>query len=171
MDPNLAMEPKEVPQNTRENSPEARENANMSAASDVLEMRGLCGEIADRTAISHHVGSRIAAILDAFRPERKKRNAPLITENRATEFLRGKALRVDSWEKDIARSEVARLRAEQRQRENEQFLAHLGDTLAHLEASGAELHRSDIDVLRRTLSQVGALNSSVARAGAEGGAK
>ena len=143
----------------------------MSAASDVLEMQGLCGEIADRTAISHHAGSRIASILDVFRPERKKRNPPLISENRAHEFLRGKALRVDSWEKDVARSEVARLRAEERRRENERFIAHLGDTLAHLEASGSDLHRADIDVLRRTLSQVGASHSAMARSGAEGGAK
>lgn len=154
---------------TRENSPKDRENANMSAASDVLEMSSLCGEIADRTAVSHHVGSRIAAILEAFRPTKKE--PPRISENRAFEFLRGKALRVDSWEKDVARTEVARLRAEQEQRENARFIERLGDTLAHLEASRPDLHRTEIDVLRRTLSRVGALDSTVAGSASAGGYK
>lgn len=115
----------------------------MTASSDVLEMREICGEIADRSAVTHHLGSRIAAVVRALRNQ--------ITDNRAYEFLRGKALRVDSWEKDLARKERDRLRAEAEQRDIARFLDRLASTRSYLEASDPDQYRPDIDALGRAL--------------------
>lgn len=117
----------------QENSPLKGENARMSAVTDVSEMQGICAEIVARLGVS----------------DLQKRQVPQlakligVTENRALEFLRAKARRVDSWEKDVARQRRDELRrAERRQRE----LEHLewlrqqvagaggrgGDVLQHL---------------------------------------
>lgn len=115
----------------------------MDAASDVLEMKELCGEIADRSAISHHLGSRIAAVVRALRNQ--------VTDNRAYEFLRGKALRVDGWEKDYARQERDRLRAEAERRDIARFIDRLAATRSYLETSDPDQYRPDIDALGRAL--------------------
>jgi hypothetical protein len=115
----------------------------LSAASDVLEMKELCGEIADRTAASHHLGSRVAAVVHAFKGA--------VTGNRAYEFLRGKALRVDSWEKDLARHERDRLRAEAERRDIARFIDRLASTRSYLETSDPDIHGPEIAALERAL--------------------
>lgn len=84
----------------------------MSATADVTEMQGLCEEIV-------RLGSR----------DLQKQQVPWlaeligVTENRALEFLRAKARRVDSWEKDKARQLRDELKAaERRQRDHEHFI-------------------------------------------------
>lgn len=121
----------------QENSPLKGENASMSAVADVLEMQGLCSEIVDT--------------FDGLQKQQIPELAKLIgvTENRALEFLRAKARRIDSWEKDRARSIRDELkRAERRQREHEhlewlrQQVAGMGgrggDVLQHLLRSASD---------------------------------
>lgn len=102
----------------------------MSAASDVLEMQELCSEIADLSAVTHHMKSRVTAVVKALHER--------VTDNRAYEFLRGKALRVDSWEKDLARLERDRLRAASRAVRHAEHLAWLESQIGRFEASGEE---------------------------------
>jgi hypothetical protein len=103
---------KEVSLIHREKSPELEERSSMSAAEDVLEMKSLARELADRLA-----GQGAAA--------NKLRVNAVATEigvswNRALEFLSGKARRVDAWEKENAKRRIAELKdAERRQHENQ----------------------------------------------------
>lgn len=138
----------------RGNSQNITENAAMSAASDVLEMQQLCGEIADRSAATHHIKSRVAAIVRALQNK--------VSDNRAYEFLRAKALRIDSWEKDLARQERDRLRALADQRDAARFLGRLASTQSYLEASDPELYRADIAALGRALDAGRRAGSAVA---------
>lgn len=143
-----------MPQIMREKSQNSKENAVMSPASDVLEMQELCGEIADLSAASHHLGSRIAAVVKALRNQ--------ITDNRAYEFLRGKALRVDSWEKDLAREERNRLRVEAERREIARFLDRLASTRTYLASSDPDIHEPEIAALERALDAARRAGCSVA---------
>lgn len=105
----------------------------MSAMADVSEMHGLCTEIVARLAGLDLQKQQVPKLAELIG----------VTENRALEFLRAKARRIDSWEKDRARSIRDQLRrAEQRQRELD-HLAWLreqvegiggrgGDVLQHL---------------------------------------
>lgn len=126
----------------------------MSPASDVLEMKSLCGEIADLAAKSHHLGSRIAAVVRALHGQ--------VTDNRAYEFLRGKALRVDSWEKDLAREERDRLRAEAERRDIARFLDRLESSRSYLETSDPDIHGPEIAALERALAAARGAGSSLA---------
>lgn len=125
----------------------------MTAASDVLEMQELCGEIADRSAATHHLKIRVAAVVEAFRNQ--------VTDNRAYEFLRGKALRVDSWEKDVARQVRDRLRAKSRAEKHRAHLEWLESQIGRFRASGEELHGPHIDglvdLLRMARAEAGAV--------------
>lgn len=118
----------------------------MSAVADVNEMQALCIDIADRL-----VGKGAA----------EKVRIPVLAEkigistNRALEFLRAKARRVDSWEKDSARKLRDKLeRAERRQREHE-HLAWLAEQTSGMGGSAA-------DVLQHLLRDRGFVAGSVA---------
>ena len=78
----------------------------MGSADDVIEMKGLANEIADRmVGEGAKLAARAGAVINAIGG---------ITENRALEFLSGKARRVDGWEKDNARRRRAALRERER---------------------------------------------------------
>jgi hypothetical protein len=129
----------------------------MSTADDILEMKGLCSEIADRLAISSHGKDRVDAVCKALKAK--------VTWNRAFEFLHGRARRIDSWEKDLARAELKQLkRQEQRQRTADtiQWLADIGASAA---ASGADLDRADLAAVQRVLSRVGSLDRAMGNPG------
>lgn len=99
----------------------------MSAIADVSEMQGICTEIVRLLP----VGLQKQQV-----PELARKIG--VTENRALEFLRAKARRVDSWEKDVARRLRDDLRrAEQRRREHE-HLAWLQEQMAGMDGSGVD---------------------------------
>lgn len=126
----------------------------MSAADDVLEMKDLSAELADRVVgKGAAVKSRIGAVAEAIVG---------ITENRAMEFIRGKARRVDAWEKEHAKRRVAELRcAERQQREQEHFL-WLEEQIGRHQASGEELRGPHIDGLQHLLRVARAAGGAVA---------
>lgn len=85
----------------------------MSATADVHEMQSICTEIAKLASGSALKKNRIADLAVLIG----------VTENRALEFLRAKARRVDSWEKDRARKIRDELKdAARRQRDHEHLL-------------------------------------------------
>ena len=95
----------------------------MSATADVSEMQGICADIVTRLAgldMQKQQVPKLAKLIG-------------VTENRALEFLRAKARRIDSWEKDRARTIRDQLkRGERRQRE----LEHLAWLREQVEGSG-----------------------------------
>jgi len=125
----------------------------MTAADDVLEMKSLTNELADRlVGASAKLAARAGAVIKAIGG---------ITENRALELLKGKARRVDGWEKDNARRRLAALRNRERiERENE-HLAWLECEIARHRASGEELRGPLVDglehVLRAARGEAGAV--------------
>lgn len=111
----------------QENSPFREEIAPMSAIADVSEMQGICAEIVRLLP----VGLQKQQV-----PELARKIG--VTENRALEFLRAKARRVDSWEKDVARRLRDDLRrAEQRRREHE-HLTWLQEQMAGMDGGGVD---------------------------------
>lgn len=115
----------------------------MSSSNDVLEMQTICGEIADRLADSAREKDRIGAVLRAFNYR--------IGWNRVLEFLRGRARRVDSWEKDHARAALADIKRAERQRRDHEHLAWLREQIDRAKASGEEFHGAHIDGLEHFL--------------------
>lgn len=96
----------------------------MSAADDVLEMKSITNELADRLVGKVKMEARIGAVVDSIRD---------ITSNRALEFLRGKASRVDAWEKERAKRQRDKLRsAAERQRETDHLLWLERSFMAHI---------------------------------------
>jgi hypothetical protein len=138
----------------RENSQKRREITSMSSADDVIEMKSLANELADRlVGAGAKLAARAGAVIQAI--------GGGITENRALEFLSGRARRVDGWEKDNARRRLAALRNRERiERENE-HLAWLECEIARHRASGEELRGPLVDglehVLRAARGEAGAV--------------
>ncbi len=123
----------------------------MSSADDVVEMKTLCGELAERLAPAGSVKARVNALMGKLK----------LGENRVVEFLRGKARRVDSWEKDNARRVLEDLREAELRRTTEQRLQWLRTTVEHLRATDEEFHGFDIDGLERAAARVGAFSGPV----------
>jgi hypothetical protein len=132
------MEPEEVSPFKQENSPFREEDSRMSAVADVSEMQGICAEIVARLSGLDMQKQQVPKLAELIG----------VTENRALEFLRAKARRVDSWEKDRARTIREQLRrAERRQRE----LDHLAWLREQVEGSGGR----GSDVLQHLLRGAG----------------
>ncbi len=113
----------------------------MSSADDVVEMKTLCGELAERLAPYGGVKARVNALMGKLR----------LGENRVVEFLRGKARRVESWEKDRARARLARRKDAERQRRELEHLTWLESEIARHRASGEELRGPHVDGLEHFL--------------------
>lgn len=99
----------------------------MSAVADVSEMQGICADIVRRLSrgLQKQQVPQLAKLIG-------------VTENRALEFLRAKARRIDSWEKDRARTIRDELkRAERRQRELE-HLAWLRQQVEGMDGSAVD---------------------------------
>jgi len=125
-----------------------------SSAADVAEMKALCAEIALREAASPHDKDRIAAI----------QNAIGVGWNRALELLIGRARRIDSWEKDLARDRVAELKRAEQQRRVAGHVDFLNRQLAYLKASDPDLYGPHIDRVERGLAAAGVLDCPLAEA-------
>lgn len=129
---------------TGENSSITKEHASMSAADDVLEMKTLSIELADRlVGKGARLKVRIGVVMKVIGGD--------ITDNRAKEFIKGEARRVDAWEKEHAKRRISELRdAERRERENA-HLAWLQTEIARHRASGEELRGPHVDALEHLL--------------------
>lgn len=114
----------------------------MSAADDVLEMQTLSAELADRMAgRGAAVKVRIGAVADAVG----------VGANRALEFIKGKARRVDAWEKENAKRQLADLRERERLARENEHLAWLECEIARHRASGSEFRGAHVDGLEHFL--------------------
>lgn len=131
----------------------------MSCADDVMEMQSICDELAGKLTLSQAWKDRIAALHAVFRDDKGQ---PLITWNRAYEFLSGKARRVDSWEKDFARNELQKHEAAERRREAANLVGNLNRTVAYLRSTDPDGHRHDIAAIERTLGLAGVFDRALA---------
>lgn len=136
----------------------------MSATADVREMQTLCEALAEKLAFSEADKDQIRAILKVFSDGK---GAALITANRAFEFLRGKARRVDSWEKDIARQELRRLEEAERAAALQGHVLWLRRSAEYLRATDEERHRFDIDALEQAVRVAGSVGGSLVAVASE----
>lgn len=133
----------------------------MSAADDVEEMQVLCGTLAKKLTHSMREKARIAAIRShVLRPD----NTPAFGPNRVLEFLRGKARRIDSWEKDLVREELKRIERAEREATNHAFISRFRDVAAGLRASDQRRDREDAAAMERVLARHGLIDRPVAEA-------
>lgn len=105
----------------------------------------------DRQADSHREKDRVSVIVTKLG----------FGWNRALEFLRGKARRVDSWEKDNARRILDDLREQELSRKASSHIAWLRTTVEQLRASDEEFHQFDVAGLERALVRLGAPGGAV----------
>lgn len=121
----------------------------MSAEGDVRQMKEWCWEIADHYRSGPSMQESVTAVMKQVG----------VGANRAYEFLKARARRVDGWEKDAARAALKRIE----EAKDAAFYARLGTTVAKLKAVDPEFYRADIAQLERVLSQARLLD----RAGTE----
>jgi hypothetical protein len=126
----------------------------MSAADDVVEMQSLCEFIAERLAISNKDKDRTKALYSAFNPEPHR--GELITWNRCFEFLKGKARLVQSWEKDLARTQRDAIKAAERERRAREHVEWLQFIHQQATAEGEDMDRAEVAALERVLARIGA---------------
>lgn len=124
----------------------------MSPEADVAFMEDACVRIADAKAGSASMKRKIDAVMRALR----------VTENRAYEFLKGKARRVDGHEKDRARQVIAEIEAENARRKEQEHIEWLRSTYEHLREADEGMDGREIARLEHLLRRVGALDGSVA---------
>jgi hypothetical protein len=148
----LAMECKDVSPITEENSPFREEDSPMSAVADVNEMQALCIDIAD-LAVGTSAAEKVRI------PVLAKKIG--VSTNRALEFLRAKARRVDSWEKDRARQIRDELTSAAQRRREHEHLAWLQRQLAGMD--GDDVHALQ-HLLRRGGYEAGPMEVSEADA-------
>lgn len=105
----------------------------MSPEADVLEMQSVLEQIADFLAPRGTDQARATAIQrDFVTPDRK----PMFTWNRAFELLKGRARRVDGFEKETAKRRLAKLQEDRSDavRESQENYRVLEARIAQLEA-------------------------------------
>jgi hypothetical protein len=133
----------------------------MSAAEDVREMQTLANEIADYMAgTGALLKQRIGAVLKAINADASEP----ITDNRALEFLKGRARMVHAWERANADRQLAELKERERTaREHAHFL-WLESEIARHRASGQGFRGPHVDGLEHLLRLARADHSAVASA-------
>ena len=137
----------------------------MSAADDVLEMKALTNELADMlVGVGARMKVRIGAVVKAVSAGAQEE----ITDNRAKEFLKGEALRVDSWEKDNARRQRAELKRREQEAREHAHLLWLEAEIARHRASGQGFRGPHVDGLEHLLRLARADHSAVASADGTG---
>jgi hypothetical protein len=136
----------------------------MSSADDVLEMKDVTNTLADYLVgkgalLKERVGAVLAAINeDAAEP---------ISDNRALELLKGKARRVDAWEKEHATRRLEKLRDRARRERELAHLRWLESEIARHRATGSGIRGAHADglehFLRMARSEAGAVGVPAAR--------
>ncbi len=125
----------------------------MSAADDVFEMQTLTNALADRlVGIRGREKQRIGAIAKAIG----------VSANRALEFLKGKARRVDAWEKEHARRELHALEHTERCRRETEYALWLESEIGRFRASGEELDGAAVVGFERVIRDARARAGAVA---------
>lgn len=117
----------------------------MSALADVSEMQGICAEIVSRLSSRDLQKQQVPKLAQLIG----------VTENRALEFLRARARRIDSWEKDIARQIRDDLRREEQRRREHEHLTWLAQQIEGMDGGV-------VDALQRRLRAAGYEAGSVA---------
>ena len=113
----------------------------MSSADDVLEMKSLTSALADRLVGKGPVKARVGAVADAIG----------VGANRALEFMKGKARRVDAWEKEHAKRRLEKLERNDELRREHEHLLWLEEQIGRHRASGEELRGPHVDALEHFL--------------------
>jgi hypothetical protein len=124
---NMAEQERYVSPVNLDQSPATVENSSMSAADDVMEMRGLVGGIAELLTPSRLEKDRIAAVRGVFRDSSGRF---LVSWNRTLEFLRGRARQVQNWEMRYAANKLSELRRLERQRREHDHLTWLDELIS-----------------------------------------
>ena len=120
----------------------------MSSADDVREMKSITNELADfLVGKSADLKVRAGAVLKAI----NALSSGEITDNRANEFLRGKARRVDAWEKENAKRQRDELREQARLAREHEHLCWLEAEIARQRATGQGFHGPHVDGLEHLL--------------------
>lgn len=116
----------------------------MSAADDVIEMKSVANELADRMAgIGAQVQTRVGAVLKAINAGAREP----ITDNRAYEFLRGRARAVHAWEMSNAKRQLEEIKERERTARDNAHLAWLECEIARHRAAGTEFRGAHVDGL------------------------
>lgn len=136
----------------------------MNAADDVIETQSLFEQLADLLAPREDDKVQVRVLHTELR---EKRDEPLFTWNRVFELLKGRARRVDAWEKEYAGRRLAALR---RQEAIDQ-IGRLNRTLQYLKTTDPDGYRSHIDSVERSLAMAGVLDRPVAQAAGREGAE
>jgi hypothetical protein len=131
----------------------------MSAAEDVIEMKTLSNELADRlVGIGAQVQVRVGAVLRAINAGAKEP----ITGNRAYEFLNGRARMVHTWETTNAKRQLRELKERERLARENEHLAWLECEIARHRASGSEFRGPHVDGLEHFLRLARGADGTVA---------
>lgn len=125
----------------------------MSPASDVHEMQDICAELATLLHLPDSIQARTNELRRLFGREH-------FGWNRINEFVRGKARRVDGWEKDLARKVRDEVRREAQRRREHDHLAWLAEQTKGMDGGAA-------DVLQHLLCRAGYVDGAVALSEAE----
>ncbi len=121
----------------------------MSPEADVAFMVNACDEIASARSRGPSMQQKVDAVMKALR----------VSENRAYEFLKGKARRVDGFEKDRARAIKAEIEAENANRKRAEHIEWLRSTIEHLREENAGVDSHEVAHVERVLARIGALDS------------
>jgi len=122
----------------------------MSPAEDVREMQSITVELAERlVGAGAQLQKQVSAVVKAFTVERVK----LISDNRALEFIKGKARRVDAWEREHAARQLEELRERERIARDSAHFAWLEGEIARHRVSGTEHRGSHVLALEHLLQR------------------
>jgi len=132
----------------------------MSPADDVAQMQDFCTEIADLLRLPANIKTRTNELHRLF-------GRDVFGWNRINEFLRGRARRVDGWEKDYVRGILEQQREADLRAKAESHVAWLRSTVEQVREAGEELDGFDVAGLERALARVGARHRAVGHSGAE----
>lgn len=123
----------------------------MSPEADVAFMEDACVRIAETRAMGASVKQKIGAIVRALR----------VSENRAYEFYKGKARRIDGFEKDRAREVLNEIEAENARRKEAEHIEWLRSTYEQMAEEGEGVGGREAIQLEHLLRKLGALGSAV----------
>lgn len=123
----------------------------MSPEADVAFMESACVRIADARAMGASVKQKIGILVRLLQ----------ISENRAYEFYKGKARRVDGFEKDRAREVLAAIEAENARRKEQEHIEWLRSTYEQMAEGDSGVDSHEVVRLEHLLRKLGALDSPV----------
>lgn len=119
----------------------------MNAADDVREMESITNQIADRlVGIGAQLQVRVSAVTRLFNA-----GTAVFSGNRVFEFLKGRAKRVDAWERDYAARQLHDLKERERAERDAAHFAWLEGEIARHRVSGTEHRGAHVVALEHLL--------------------